>query len=254
MIESDVAPALRVSSVLPYDRQQEAELAVNLVKDYTMVTFPRLATTYQMAVFCETAQLPGAFVECGVWKGGSAAILALANLAHGADRRPIHLFDSFTDICQPDERVDGARAVQEAREWGRETGPLTGELRPMSGVYSALGGPGTVAEVRALIEQRMGYDPASVRYHEGWFQHTLPHVAPTIGPIALLRLDADYYASTRVCLEHLFDLVVPGGFVIFDDYGYYEGCRRAVDEFLQERGEHYFLHHVDSDGRYLIKR
>ena len=77
--------------------------------------------------------------------------------------------------------------------------------------------------------------------------------APAIGPIAILRLDGDWYASTKICLEHLYDQVVSGGFVIVDDYGTYEGCRKAVDEFLAARGLHVFLSHVDPDCRYWIK-
>lgn len=69
----------------------------------------------------------------------------------------------------------------------------------------------------------------------------------------MLRPDGDWYASTKVCFEHLHDLVEPGGFVIVDNYGAYEGCRRAVDEFLQARGLRTFLHRVDSVCHYIQK-
>ena len=240
-------------SMTPYDLQGEIERAVEAIRHHTMVTFSRLATTYQIAAFCEDAAIPGAFVECGVWKGGVSALMALANLTHGRERRSLHLFDSFVDMCEPDEAVDGDRAVAEARHWAGRTDSLTGALQPMDGFYDSMGGHGTVEEARSLLVEAIGYPATSVRIHEGWFQDTMPKVKGDIGDIAVLRLDADFYASTRYCLEELFDQVVPGGFVIIDDYGCYEGCRKAVDEFLSARPERYFLHHADAECRYLEK-
>ncbi|HUP59862.1 MAG TPA: TylF/MycF/NovP-related O-methyltransferase [Thermoanaerobaculia bacterium] len=75
-----------------------------------------------------------------------------------------------------------------------------------------------------------------VEIRKGWFQDTLPSAKHEIGSIAVLRLDGDWYESTRVCLDNLYDLVAPGGYVIIDDYNYWEGCKRAVDEFLAARG------------------
>ena len=179
--------------------------------------------------------------------------MAMANLAHSGERRSLHLFDSFVDMCEPDESVDGDRAVAEARQWAGRTDDLTGALQPMDGFYDSMGGHGTVGEARALLVDAIGYPATSVRIHEGWFQDTMPEAKGEIGDIAILRLDADFYASTRYCLEELFDRVVPGGFVIIDDYGCYEGCRTAVDEFLAARPERYFLHHADAECRYIEK-
>ncbi len=78
-------------------------------------------------------------------------------------------------------------------------------------------------------------------------------VAATIGPIAILRLDGDWYASTRVCLEHLYGNVVRGGFIIIDAHGCYEACRKAVEEFLTRQRTPLFLHHIDQEARYGIK-
>lgn len=239
-------------NMTPYDLQREIEDAVERVRHHTMVTFSRLATNYQMAAYCEEAGLPGAFVECGVWKGGASGLMAIASLRHGSRPRDIHLFDSFDDMCEPDESVDGDRAVNEAREWARQTGPLTGALRPMEGFYAHLGGPGSPADCLELIVDRIGYPADRVHILQGWFQDTLP-AAQGIDEIALLRLDCDYYHSTKYCLEHLFDRVVSGGFVVIDDYGWYEGCRKAVDEFLATLPRRYFLNHADADCRYLIK-
>ncbi len=240
-------------NITPYDLQAEIEEAVDKVRFHTMVTFSRLAVNYQMAAFCDDAGIGGSFVECGTWKGGASGIMAMASLRHGTIPRDLFLFDAFDDICQPDESIDGPRAVQEAREWGGQLGPLTGELEPMRGFYDQLGGPGSAAECEQLIIDQIGYPRDRVHIHEGWFQDTLVPARETVGPIAILRLDSDFYHSTRFCLETFFDQVVPGGFVIIDDYGYYEGCRAAVDEVLAARPERYFLNHADADCRYIIR-
>jgi hypothetical protein len=236
-----------------YDLEAEAMALVPVVRPFTMIPLPRLITLHQQVRYCDTAGIPGAFVECGVWKGGSVGMMALSNLRHGAARRDLHLFDAFTEICEPDEKVDGARAVQEVRAWTKQEGGTEGRLKPLTGIYDAFGGPGTLAENQRLLEEAIGYDKARIHYHQGWFQDTLPTDAAAIGPIALLRLDGDWYASTKVCLEHLYDQVVSGGVIIVDDYGTYEGCRKAVDEFLGARGVKAYLGHVDADCRYWIK-
>ncbi|HXI69239.1 MAG TPA: TylF/MycF/NovP-related O-methyltransferase [Verrucomicrobiae bacterium] len=85
-----------------------------------------------------------------------------------------------------------------------------------------------------MLTKEIGYDPGFLHFLKGWFQETMPKDSSQISQIAILRLDGDWYDSTRVCLEFLYDKVVPGGFVIIDNYGAYEGCRKAVAEFRQK--------------------
>lgn len=226
-----------------YDLEKEAREAIAKVKASTMVSLEKLIPLYQQAVFCERAGIDGAFVECGVWKGGCVGLMALANLRHGTAPRQLHLFDSFEGIPEPDAKVDGQAAVDFALQAG---GKADGQLVPLRDQY---GGVGTLESCRDLIEVQLTFPSEKVTYHKGWFQDTLPN--NTVGPIAVLRLDGDWYESTKVCLDHLYDKVVPGGFVIVDDYGAYEGCKKAVDEFLQTRPV--YLHHLDRWGRYWIK-
>ncbi len=235
-----------------YDLSAEAVAAAGRVAPYTMLSMERLITLYQQVAHCEKIGLQGAFVECGVWKGGGVGMMALANLKHGKARRDIHLFDAFDDICEPDRAVDGAGAAREASLFS-PGGQAQGRLQPLKGFYDHRGGHGTVEGNRDLLERQLGYDPARLHFHKGWFQDTLPTDAKAVGPIALLRLDGDWHASTMVCLEHLYDLVVPGGFVVIDDYGCYEGCKKAVDEFRSRRKIDNFLNHIDETGRYWIK-
>lgn len=225
--------------------------AIRQVEGATMLSEARLDTLYRQVVHCERSGIPGALVECGVWKGGAVGVMALANLRHGRRRRQLHLFDAFGDICEPDAAVDGQRAVRQVEELtsGRASAATSGALRPVEGVYDRLGGPGSVKEVRRLLVESIGYDPAFLRLHQGWFQETVPAAAADLGRIALLRLDGDWYDSVRVCLEHLYPAVASGGFIVVDDYRYYEGRTRAVDEFREEHGIEAFLHHADYGHR-----
>jgi hypothetical protein len=240
-------PTPRAPQDAPAAFEQETDQQIRRVREYTMLSYARLHSLYRQAVYCEEVGLAGSFVECGTWKGGAVGLMALANLAHGRERRPLHLFDSFESIPEPDEAVDGAKAAGEARASG---GGTQGRLVPICDFYQS---KGTLQVNRQLLEEIIGYEPQFLHYHPGWFQDTLPQVGPSVGPIAILRLDGDWYASTKVCLEHLFHQVVSGGFVIIDDYGCYEGCRKAVDEFLREARLNPFLHWIDDTGRYWVK-
>ncbi len=230
-----------------YDLADEANPHIQTVRSHTMLPQQRLVSLYQQAVFCEAAGLEGSFVECGTWKGGAVGLMALANLQHGSKRRHLHLFDSFEGIPEPDEAIDGERATQFARSVG---GEAKGKLVALEQTYGAVG---TLEANRELLEQIIGYDANYLHYHKGWFQDTLPKEADETGEIAILRLDGDWYSSTKVCLEHLYDRVVRGGFVILDDYGWYEGSKKAVDEFMAREGIKAFLNHIDNAGRYWIK-
>lgn len=230
--------------------ESEALEQINRIRPYTMQNDERLTILYQQAVHCEQKQIPGSFVECGVWKGGAVGLMALANLKHGSKRRDLHLFDSFQDLCEPDEMKDGKRLTSEAKQFGGENANVKGNLVPVTGFYDTMGGYGTLEGNKDLIENQIGYDPKFVNYHKGWFQDTLPGAASQINEIAILRLDGDLYESIKVCLDQLYSKVVSGGFVIIDDYFYYKGCTDAVDEFLKENNIQVYLHHADYASKY----
>lgn len=172
--------------------------------------------------------------------------MALANLRHGKGRRRLHLFDSFEGIPEPDAAVDGALAVEQVQS---VNGGVGGRLVAVQGLYEKYAGSvGTLEDNRRLLEQEIGYPAEFIRYHRGWFQDTVPADAGLIGPIAILRLDGDWYASTKVCLDHLAPRVARGGFIIVDDYGTYDGCRKAVDEYRAAKGVRSALVKIDSSA------
>jgi O-methyltransferase len=161
-------------------------------------------------------------------------LMALAHMSHGAANRKLHLFDSFTTMPPPSPE-DGAHAPTLSKKWADENLDYSAEVS------------------RKLLVNVVHYPEELLEYHVGWFQDTVAEVAKTIGPIALLRLDGDWYESTKICLEALYQKVNKGGIVVIDDYGAFEGCRRAVDEFTSIIGKPFMLHRIDCTGRYWIK-
>jgi O-methyltransferase len=247
-------PSGKVDYSYGFEQEQEAREAIAIVRKNTMVSYKPLITLFQQVRHCEINSINGDYVECGVWKGGAVGLMALANIKYRQKRRDIHIFDIFSDICEPDPAIDGEFTIRQVAELaGVDKRSLKGRLKPVKGVYDSHGGPGTVKIVRKLLEDKIGYDKNFLHYHKGWFQNTLPDVAKEINKIAILRLDADLYASTKICLDYLYEKVVSGGFLIIDDYGTYEGCKRAVDEFREKKGIRSFLNHVNQDCRYWIK-
>jgi hypothetical protein len=190
------------------------------VRRNTMASYDVLSLLYGLCKQVNREGVDGAFVECGVWKGGCAAVMAAVGEQYSR-KRAIHLFDSFEGLPEPTE-LDGADAVQYSG--GRSAGQLSSVNQCVASYQDVLD-----------LLRRLEIDLEAVNFHKGWFQETLPLVKNHMPPIAILRLDGDWYESTKVCLESLYDRVVSGGFVILDDYVAWEGCRKATDEFIQRR-------------------
>jgi hypothetical protein len=224
-----------------YEYEEEARTAISVVRESTQLSYERLVSLFGQVAYLERYGIEGALVECGVWRGGASAMMALANLAKSSKRRHLHLFDSFQGMPEPLIEQDGADVLS----WAGTVGD--GALRS-TGVNVA-----DQAAVHQLMVTRVGYPSEFVHIHEGWFQETLPTWRAKIGNIALLRLDGDWYESTMVAFQNLYDNVVTDGFVVVDDYGHFEGCRRATDEFLSGLSVPIYLNYIDYTGRYFIK-
>jgi hypothetical protein len=224
--------------------------AVIRVLPNTMLSARRLLNAYETVRLVNREAVVGCVVECGVWSGGGIGLMALADRRDGTTGRTFHLFDSFEGLPQPSLQDE---EVLEAFRQGHpdlEPDPSAGgaELVAIGACEGA-----TADEVHDFLRRVLGVPDALVRMHVGWFQDTIPQAAATIGPIAVLRLDGDWYESTKVCLHGLFDLVSDGGYVIIDDYGTFTGCRAAVDEFLAERHLDVEMHDIDGAGVWFRK-
>lgn len=222
--------------------------AIYKVFNYTMLPFARLRNAYDCMQTVEREGIAGSVVECGVWAGGCVGLMASVNKAFGNKQRAFHLFDSFEGVPQPSVHDKDVleRFAEEYPDLAPDGADGSSELVPI-GICSA-----PLDRVRELFFGVLEIPPEQVTIHQGWFQDTVPAARDEVGPIALLRLDGDWHESTRVCLEHLYDRLVPGGFLIIDDYGCFAGCTKATDDFFAARGERPAF--VDVDGECVYTR
>lgn len=202
------------------------------VLPYTMTSPARIVAVCSAVRYVEANSIPGSFVECGVWKGGSSMAAALSFKTP----RPLFLFDTFEGMTDPGAHDRHAASGQLAAAMLREA-DHDATIR----CYSPL------EEVKHNMGMT-GYPAALVSYIKGKVEDTLPAAAPE--QIAVLRLDTDWYQSTRHELEHLYPRLSPGGVLIIDDYGYWAGAKKAVDEYFNGS---IFLSRIDDTGRVAIK-
>ena len=187
-------------------------------------------------VICRRRGIVGDVVECGVWKGGSMMAVAEMLTRLGDTGRDLHLFDTFTGMSEPSQHDVSFRgdSASETMKRQREEDPS----------FQWCGSP--LDEVRHNM-LATGYPRERVHFVEGMVEQTIPGSAPD--RIALLRLDTDWYESTRHELVHLFPRLVDGGVLIIDDYGHWQGARRAVDEYFAENNVAMLLNRLDYTGR-----
>ena len=180
---------------------------------------PRHSYVENLTLAARVAHIPGCVVECGVWRGGMIA--GVASIL-GPSRR-YYLCDSFEGL-PPVKPIDGAAAAR----WQQDT---------TSPHYHDNCTAGEEYAIQAMALAGIG-SPTLVK---GWFDQSLPSLRLE-QPIALLRLDGDWYDSTMACLQSLYDQVSPGGLIIIDDYYTWDGCSRAVHDFLSRRSSEDRIH------------
>jgi O-methyltransferase len=213
------------------------------VRSFTMTSQERVIAVVDAArhiarSHIARSRIRGDVVECGVWRGGSAMAAALAFSECGDIERDFYLFDTFEGMTEPaeiDRRFDGAPAGEDYKAAVAEHGS-----------WCRAG----LDDVRLNMEST-GYPAGRIHYVRGRVEDTIPASSPR--EIALLRLDTDWYESTKHELEHLYSRLVLGGILIIDDYGHWSGCRRAVDEFLASKEKPPFLSRIDYSGRIAVK-
>jgi O-methyltransferase len=205
----------RMQPVLRGMRKRYQRMFMKLEEPYKSV-FPytqshpvRQQNIVRLAKLIVDENVPGHLVECGVLDGGTAALAAWAS-SHASPAREIHLFDAW----------EGLPAT--TAEDGDVAAAWTGEV---------VGSPNRVI----AIMKKLGVAKERVKIHRGWFNETFPKV--DVPQVALAHIDCDFYEPTRLCLEKWWPVLSPGGFMQFDDYAAFSGCRKAVDEFLAAHPE-----------------
>lgn len=248
-----VRATLKLLSRLPQFRLSDLRHALRLYRTwqvipYTMLSIPRLSNAYECTAEAIRQHIPGDIAECGVWAGGSTGLMFAAARDSGDANRRFHLFDSFEGLPQPSSK-DGKDVLQGYLKDNQDR--VLDEGKGDLIAINACAAPRQLAE--ELFFKVLGAPPDLIIFHQGWFQNTVPAAVASgqVKQLSVLRIDGDWYESTRICLEHLCPLVSPGGFVIIDDYGHFEGCRKAVDEYLAVHGKGTQLSKIDSDGVYF---
>jgi O-methyltransferase len=212
-----------------YDQSSRKHKALyEKYKAFTMT--PENIFAMNLELCAHFANVPGDYVECGVWRGGMIA--AFSELS--GNSRKVHLFDSFEGL-PPAKEIDG----KEALKWQADT--------TSPHYYNNCS-----AEERFAVDAMTMAGSKNYKIYRGWFDQTLQKSEAS--SIAVLRLDGDWYDSILVCLEHLFDKVTEGGIVILDDYYQWEGCSKAVHDFLSKTRSPSRVFQWKNQVAYIVKK
>ena len=218
-----------------YPEFSEFERIYTECRPYTMTSQERMFALYKSVEYIIKNDIPGDFVECGVWRGGCPMIITKTLLMHGITDRKIWLFDTFEGMSQPtvaDKDMNNLSAEEQMQ-------------------IEAIRCYASLEDVKSNMIQT-GYPEQNIQYIKGKVEDTLSNQS-FIKQCALLRLDTDWYESTLIELKELFPTLVKNGIMIIDDYGHWQGCKKAVDEYLKENNLSFFLNRIDYSGRLVVK-
>ena len=192
--------------------------------------YPRLSKLYELAEETERNGVHGSIVECGVWHGGSAGMLAAVSKEHKSNRH-IWLFDSFEGLPEPgsmDVSIHGKKGKKGAAKGNEE-------------------------EVWDIFLNVLKIKKELIHVRKGWFRDTVLIALPDIGPVAFLHIDCDWEEWVKYCLQSFYKRLTPGGVIVIDDYNYLLGCKKAVDEFIDETTPSPLLIKTAQDAAYFRK-
>lgn len=197
----------------------------------TMIGRMRLENIERLILDMIDAKVPGDFVECGVWRGGSSLFARAVLKALNVHDRKVHLVDSFEGLPKASQPKD--RDVWSKMDF------LKVSLEQVQEPFRQLG----------LLDN-------GVAFHKGFFHQSLPQLRKLLlsnnKRIAVLRMDGDMFESTMDILYNLYDLVSVGGCIIIDDFAIRE-AKEAVESFLQYHGLIVDYNTIDESSSYFCK-
>jgi hypothetical protein len=219
------------------DFTAEQKGIITRVKPFTMTSEERIACLINAVTYVATRKVEGDIAECGVWRGGSMMTIALTLLAHGDTTRSLYLYDTFEGMSSPTKidknyRDESAESQLKSQEKG-------------TGIWC-------YASLEEVTENLLstGYPSDKIHFVQGKVEDTIPGTTPK--KLSLLRLDTDWYESTKHELVHLYPALDKKGVLIIDDYGHWKGSKKAVDEYFQENDLDVYLHRIDYTGRIAV--
>jgi hypothetical protein len=220
----------------PPDFDEDEIADIKAVRSYTMTSDERVVSLTRAVKYIVDNQIPGDIVECGVWRGGSMMAVARSLLRNGDSSRNLYLFDTYEGMSEPtkdDVAFDGSSAQELVMSAEKHDHIIV-----------------SVGDVQRAVWST-GYPREKMHFVKGKVEDTVPGEAPA--SIALLRLDTDWYESTKHELEHLFPRLARGGVLIIDDYGHWEGARKATDQYIKEKNLTILLQRIDMTARISVK-
>ena len=215
---------------------------LDAVSPYSMVHETGIVFTMASVVYAIKNSLPGVLLECGTWRGGCAvAMLMVQREIFGKVIKPVYMLDSFEGLPVVDHR----------------DGPLAAEWQAGADKEKFFDNCKAVQEDLENLLKQYQFKDNEYSLVRGWFENTVPTVAQELSAhgIAVLRLDGDWYSSTEVALKYLCPITSEGGIVIVDDYYAWDGCARAVHDYISGRNLPYRIKSLPYNfGAYFIKR
>lgn len=222
----------------PTDNDAKFLRLIEEIRPFSMATKHRMAAMIDAVRYVALAKIPGVILECGVWRGANMMLAARTLSSLGNTDRELYLYDTFEGMPPPtveDRDYNGISAETQLSTQKKGTGVWC---------------EASIEDVQANMSFT-GYPSDRIHYVQGMVENTIPANMPD--KIALLRLDTDWYASTKHELEHLYPLLEKGGVLLIDDYGHWQGARQAVDEYFAKSGMVPLLARIDSTCRCFVK-
>jgi hypothetical protein len=212
----------------------------NIVKPYTMTSPERVKVLLDALNYVVLNNIPGDYVECGVWKGGSSLAVSLMLEKLSNYNINLWLFDTFSGMSKP-------TSIDVDNKGNKAAVRLENEDKITSSVWA-------YSELDE-VKSNMGiskFPKSNIKYIKGKVEDTLL-MDDIPEQISILRLDTDWFESTKIELEILYPKLVKGGIIIIDDYGHWKGSKKAVDEYLNKNNIKVFLHRIDYTARLFVK-
>ncbi len=226
--------------VIPKDFSQEQIALYRKLQPFTMTSIERVTSLISAVEYLSVNRIAGPILECGVWRGGSMMAVALTLLRLGDTSRDLFLLDTFEGMTRPTEKdldIDGRMAAD----------MLAAEDKSIT---DSVWCSASLDDVRHNLFST-GYPKERLHFIEGRVEETIPGDLPL--QLALLRLDTDWYESTLHELRHLYPRLAQSGILIIDDYGHWDGAKRAVNEYFESQPKKPLLQRIDYTGRLVVK-